>query len=458
MQTRRTVVRPRDGLAHRVAVTGALACFVVTFYVAVVLGGGVVVGQTDSPSLLLSVVATAGVALLFAPVQSAFERIASRVGHPAAATPYDVLSRFSEAVTGGHRTAELPARMSRVLAEGTGAQWAQVWLHVSGRLTLAATWPTDACAEVRPPSLGAEDDVYSTGLGRHAVPVRHGGRSFGVLRLQERPGVPLTGVEQRLMAGLAAQAGLVLRLAALRAELEDRHAELVSRVGDLRASRDRLIAAHDAERRRLERDLHDGAQQHLVALTVNLRLAQTISRRSPERAAHLLAEQADAARAAIDTLTSLSRGIYPPLLAEQGLLAALRSAAATSSLQVTVDSTTTERPPAAVEAALYFCCTESVQNAAKHSGADSVSVRLADGAGRWRLSVADQGAGFDLQGTVASGTGVGLVNMRDRLDAVSGTLTVESGLGRGTTVTAEIPRIPDQDAAAMRKPSALPAA
>jgi signal transduction histidine kinase len=284
--------------------------------------------------------------------------------------------------------------------------------------------------------------------------VRHGGRSLGVLRLQERPGIPLTGVEQRLMAGLAAQAGLVLQLAALRAELQDRHAELVSRTGDLRASRDRLIAAHDAERRRLERDLHDGAQQHLVALTVNLRLAQTISSRSPERAANLLAEQSGAARVAIETLTSLSRGIYPPLLAAEGLVPALRAAAATSPIPVTVDTTTTERPPTAVEAALYFCCTESVQNAAKHSGAARVSVRLVDGAGAWRLSVLDQGAGFDWRGVVASGTGVGLVNMRDRLDAVGGTLVVESWPGRGTTVTAEVPRTPDRGAGVSLPPVA----
>ncbi len=457
MQTRRAVVRRHGGVRHRLAVTGALACFVVAFYVAVVLGGGVVVGRTDSPSLLLSVVATAGVALLFAPVQSVIERIASRVGHPAAATPYDVLSRFSEAVTSGHGAAELPARMSKVLAEGTGAQWAQVWLEVSGRLTLAATWPTDARPSVGPPSPGA-DGVDSTREGCLAVVVRHGSRSLGILRLQERPGMPLTGIEKRLVAGLAAQAGLVLRLAALRAELEARHDELVSRAGDLRASRDRLIAAHDAARRGLERDLHDGAQQHLVALTVNLRLAQTISGRSPERAAHLLAEQSDAARTAIDTLTSLSRGIYPSLLGAEGLVSALRSAATTSSIPVSVDTTTSERPPTAVEAALYFCCMESVQNAAKHSGTARVSVRLNDEAGWWRLTVVDEGAGFDPQAVIASRTGAGLVNMRDRLDAAGGRLTVQSRPGEGTTVTAEVPRIPSRDVGGRAATHSSPAA
>ena len=114
-------------------------------------------------------------------------------------------------------------------------------------------------------------------MGRRALAVRHGGHLLGVLRLQERPGVALTAVEERLFAGLAAQAGLVLRLVGLRAELEDRHEELVARAEELKASRERLIETQDAERRRLERDIHDGAQQHLVALTVNLRLAQTIA-------------------------------------------------------------------------------------------------------------------------------------------------------------------------------------
>src|SRR3954470_16459066 len=111
MQTRPAVVRRHGGVRHRLAVTGLLACFVVALYAAVVLGGGIVLGQTESPSALLSVVATAAVALLFAPVQSAIERFASRMGHPAAATPYDVLSRFFEAVTGGYGAAQpLPRR------------------------------------------------------------------------------------------------------------------------------------------------------------------------------------------------------------------------------------------------------------------------------------------------------------------------------------------------------------
>jgi signal transduction histidine kinase len=342
-------------------------------------------------------------------------------------------------VTAGDAAGELPARMSMLLAQGTGAAWAQVWLMVSGRLTLAATWPANADGDPAAPSV-EPDGVDVAAAGRRALTVRHGGRLLGVLLLQERPGLALTAVEERLFAGLAAQAGLVLRMAGLRAELEDRRAELVARAVELQASRQRLISTQDAERRRLERDIHDGAQQHLVALAVSLRLAQKIAVRSPERAARVLSEQADAAGVAIETLSSLSRGIYPRLLSDEGLVPALLSAVGTSPVPVTIDAVGVGRLPATVEGALYFCCMEAVQNAVKHSGARSVSVRLGGNSDRWLLTVSDDGAGFDPAPASAVGTGTGLANMRDRLDAVGGTVVVRSRPGTGTTVTAVVPR------------------
>ena len=398
-------------------------------------GGGALIGRTDSPSVPLSVLATAVVALLFAPVQAGLERLAFAVLRRGAAAPYDVLRRFSEPVSGGHATEDLPVVMSRLLAEATGAQWAQVWLTVSGRLVLAATWPVETDEDPTPPA-PQPDAVDATGQGRRALAVRHGGEVLGVLRLQERPGLALTAVEERLFAGLAAQAGLILRLAGVRAELEARHHELVARAAELHASRERLIEAQDAERRRLERDIHDGAQQHLVALAVNLRLAQTVAATSPERAAHMLREQGDAARVAIDTLVSLSRGIYPRMLSQEGLVPALRSAVATSAIPVTVSTDQVGRLPAPVEAALYFCCMEAVQNAAKHSGAGTVAVHHSEGRGMWQATVTDDGAGFDP--TRVQFHGAGLANMHDRLDAVSGTVGITSNPGTGTTVTASV--------------------
>jgi signal transduction histidine kinase len=437
MDTRRVIGRLRRGGVHRLIVTTGLAGFVVAVYVLVVLGGGVIIGHTDSPNTWLAVVATAAVALLFAPVTAAFERVATRMGQ-GVSTPYDVLRRFSVTVTGDQATEHLPARMSMLLAHGTGAAWAQVWLTVSGRLTLAATWPVDAHDDPTVPSVGP-DRADVPAEGRRALAVRHGGQLLGVLRLQERPGLALTAVEERLFGGLAAQSGLVLRMVGLRAELMDRRAVLVARADELQASRERLISTQDAERGRLERDIHDGAQQHLVALAVNLRLAQKIAVRSPERAARVLSEQVDAAGLAIETLSSLSRGIYPILLSDEGLVPALLSAVATSPIPVTIEATGVGRPPATVEAALYFCCMEAMQNAAKHSGARSVSVRLGADGDQWRLTVTDDGSGFDAAAAGAVGTGTGLVNMRDRMDAAGGTVTVGSRSGSGTTVTAVVP-------------------
>ncbi|MGZ4597368.1 MAG: sensor histidine kinase [Actinomycetes bacterium] len=430
--------RSRHDRKVRLFVVAGLLVFVIAVYVVVVLGGGALIGRTSSPSLPLSVLATAIVALAFEPVQARLERLAARLMRGGVPAPYEVLSRFSENVTGSYPTEELPVRMATLLAEGTGAAWAQVWLTVQGRLTLAASWPPTAAVVDDVPQLlpGARD---ATGGGRRAVSVRHAGALLGVLRLQEKPGMPLTVVEERLFTGLAAQAGLVLRLAGLRAELAARHEELRARADELRASRERLIETQDAERRRLERDIHDGAQQHLVALAVNLRLAETLATRSPDRVPRVLEQQADAAREAIDTLTQLSRGIYPRLLTDQGLVAALQAAVAISPIPVTLRATDVPRLPTATEAALYFCCVEAVQNAAKHSQASAVTVTVAtDEDGAVHLTVADDGAGFD---AAAAERGAGLENMRDRIDAAGGELTMSSAPGQGTTVDVRVPAL-----------------
>ena len=421
----------RSGTPRAIVVAG-LGAFVPAVYVLVVLGGGALVGRTDSPSPVLSVLATTIVALAFAPMQRVLERAAARHS----ATPYDVFTRFAESEGDTDDPQQVPAHMSRLLAEGTGAQWAQVWLQLPDHLTVAGRWPSDALDDSTPPGPQASGVTTSATDGVRTSPVRYGDHLLGVLRLQERPGVPLTAVEERLFTDLASQAGLVLRLVGLRTQLQARRHDLRARTLDLESSRTRVIEAQDGERRRLERDIHDGAQQHLVALAMNLRLAQVLGGRSPDRARRVLAEQVSAARLAIDTLASLSRGIFPQMLAEHGLLAALRSGVGTSSIPVSVQGEDVVRPPPAVEAALYFCCMEAVQNAAKHSGATRVIVRLDRIVGGWRLDVVDDGSGFDPGLASGRGEGAGLMNMRDRLDAVGGRVTISSEVGRGTTVTA----------------------
>jgi signal transduction histidine kinase len=407
-----------------------LALYVALVYALVVLAVGRLVGQSGSPNLMLSIVATALLAVSFESVQARLEHTAAGL-FDLRSSPYEVLSKFASA-TGSDPLEDLPLQMARLLAEGTDATAAQVWLMVEDGPTLAATWPTN-----QDPTFGTLD---TTRVGRaphwRTLPVRDGGETLALLSLREPEQRPLTPVEERLFAGLAAQAGLVLRSVRLRAQLAARLEELSTRAEELRASRERLIETQDDERRRLERDIHDGAQQNLVALAVNLRLADTVLRRSPARAAEVLSQQSQAAQDAIDNLTQLSRGMYPALLSDDGLVPGLAAVSATSALPITLAADPTLRLPAEIAAALYFCCLEALQNAAKHSGATSVRVAIERTPDRVRMTVCDDGRGF----TVSEATpGAGTANMRDRIDAVGGTCSITSAAGHGTGVAVDIP-------------------
>jgi signal transduction histidine kinase len=459
------VDRIRQDRGLNVLTAVAMAAFVVVVYVVVVIGFGALLGRTGSPSLWLSVLATAIVAIGFEPARRAVRRWFSRMLGQDRVSPYQVLAGFTSSVTGAYPAEELPARMARVLAEGTGTARAEVWLVVHGRLELAATWPaelpvpphpadTTPVSEpaIEPPRLGldrpGEPPVIVVEDLRHSLAVRERGELLGALTVVVRDGQRLTAVEERLFAGLAAQSGLVLRVAGLRAELEQQLAQLERRTGELRRARRDLVTRQDAARQRLERNIHDGAQQEVIALLVNLRLAQTLLTRSRERGARLLSEQATAARATIDTLAALSGGLYPRLLTDAGPVAALRAAVASGPIPVHLTASPVPRCEPAVEAAVYFCCLEAVQNATKHSGAARIVIDVcgrfdAAGVGNIELTVTDDGHGFQSDCT----TGNGLANIRDRIESVQGTITIQSATGQGTTVRALIPTARTQGSA-----------
>jgi signal transduction histidine kinase len=206
---------------------------------------------------------------------------------------------------------------------------------------------------------------------------------------------------------------------------------LAERAAQLEASRNRLITAADEERRRLERDLHDGAQQHLVALAVLIQLARTAGH---DRSQPLLTEASGLVETAIAEIRRLAHGIYPPLLVSGGLAQALPAVAARAPVPVRLNLACLGRYPASIETALYFCCTEALQNAAKHGGPDTNVTITAHADDRMlTLTISDTGRGFD-----PATIGTGLTNMTDRLSAIGGNLVFDTAPGRGTRVTAVI--------------------
>jgi signal transduction histidine kinase len=206
---------------------------------------------------------------------------------------------------------------------------------------------------------------------------------------------------------------------------------------EVEESRARIAATADEERRRLERDLHDGAQQRLVALRMRLGLAAELLGRDHERGAELVRQLGPEAEAALEDMRSLARGVYPAPLADHGLAEALRSAARRSPLPVAVIAEASRRYPRPLEAAAYFCCLEALQNAAKHAaGASRVTITIAERDGHIELEVADDGSGFD---PALTARGAGLTNVEDRARAVGGDAVVESGPGRGTRLLIRIP-------------------
>jgi signal transduction histidine kinase len=213
-------------------------------------------------------------------------------------------------------------------------------------------------------------------------------------------------------------------------------ADLQRRLEELRASRQRLVAAQDLERRRLERNLHDGAQQNLVAIKVKLGLAEMLAAKDPQKARDLISSLKADTEEALETLRDLARGIYPPLLADRGLVVALESQARKATLPVTIEADSVARYPQEIEAAVYFCVLEALQNVQKYAGAKSARVRLCEVEGDLQFEVSDDGSGFDRASVLP---GAGLTNMADRLDALGGGLVIASEPGRFTRISGTLP-------------------
>jgi len=273
----------------------------------------------------------------------------------------------------------------------------------------------------------SETELPALGTAARVVPVRHGNETLGAITLEKPPNEPLTSAEDGLLRHLASQAGLVLRNTRLTADLRET-------IDELRASRRRLVEAQDAERRKIERNLHDGAQQQLVALTIQLSLLADAADK-PDVIRQLVPELITELKTALADLRDLARGIYPPLLAEQGLVMALRTQAAKCPVPVQLEADQVGRYPQDAESTVYFCALEALQNVVKHAQASAVTIRLEGRADGLEFSISDDGQGF----ARPDRSGSGLQGMSDRLAAHGGTLEVRSRPGQGTTITGRLP-------------------
>lgn len=417
-----------ERVMNRTLVYGVLAAVITIVYLGMVVGLGAAVGAEGGGNLLLSLLATALLAAAFSPLRDRARRLANRLVYGKRATPYEVLSELSERVGDVQAVGEIIPSLTKALADGAGASRTEVWLRVGDSLIRAGSWPPDETHVSLPLPLTDEGRLDLPHVDQ-VVPVTYRGELLGAITLIKPPGTHLSLAEERLLTGVASQAGLMLRNAQLTAELGER-------LRDLRASRQRIVAAQDAERRRIERDIHDGAQQHLVAMSAKLALARELAGKEPERARRLLEELQGDTQATIDAVRDLARGIYPPILADRGLVHALEAHARRCPVPMSIEADDVRRLPTEVENAVYFCCLEAIANSIKHSGGANIAVKLSLQNDLITFEVADRGKGFD---TATTPQGSGSQSMHDRMAALGGNLRVTSAPGSGTRVEGRLP-------------------
>ena len=455
------------GIGGRVLVqtlsAGAFAVVISLVYLIVVRGlGSSPTATTDREALGLSMVAAGLAAVSFGPARKRLLVSANRLVFGTRNAPDELIRAFGSRLTRNTPMEELLLQLTESLVRNMDLTRADVYTGTGDVLERAAGVPADA----RIPSITVSDrerpavvrarvsgnpwvKVWLPELAPdhddaqlRVAPIRNAGELLGLL-VVERPAShqPFSEEEDSVLTDLAREVGLALHNVQLDSALQDTLAELRVQAAELRESRARIVASGDAERRRLERDIHDGAQQNLAALAIELRLARDLIGTDPDAAAKTLDTMNAEVQQTIVELRELAHGIYPPLLADGGLGPALGAAAARSPLDVEVDVRTTGRFDQNTEAAVYFCCLEALQNSGKHAPGAHAAVRVWCDAGVLFFQVVDDGPGFD---PVTAPRGHGLVNMTDRVGAIGGSVRWRSRPGEGVEVTGSVPLEPDQ--------------
>lgn len=393
------VLRPNlldvDRVIRRSLVYGLLWSLIAVTYVAVAAGLGMAAGRRFPLGLAigLTVVAT----LVFQPARQRLERAADRWVFGDRSDPARLIAELGATLEETLELESLLPRMADTLQEGLGLSWARVRLD-----------PAPPLGDVEP---------------ELTVPIHLGDERLGVVECGPKPSGALTEDDRVLVATFARQAAFAVRNVRLTAELE--------------RSRARLVRAQDAERRRLERNIHDGVQQDLVALMGHAARVRNELERGTSSGQEALTELQSGLKHVLVELRELAHGIHPSVLSDRGLLEAVEALAARSLVPVSVRADPSLRGlrfAEEVEGAGYFTVAEALANVGKHAAASQIDVSLARSNGSLRITVHDDGTGFDPAGM----SGQGLANLAERLSALGGRLDIASGPGLGTTVSARL--------------------
>jgi signal transduction histidine kinase len=437
----------------------ALAVAVVAGELTAVLALGRVPAAREQSLVLAATVGTALAVMVFPPLLARTTSVARWAVQGTRRSPAEVLSTFAERASRGVELDELLLQLAESLRRTLGLERVELWVGDGSRLERSVAVPHQRTAAQ---ALSGEDvqvlaragvagegwitlwlpgllDLLAPAPGAQVrvAPAIDDGRVLGlVVAHRAADDERFLDSDERALGEVARGLAVVLHNRQLGSALESTLADLQRTNAELVASRARLVSAADAERRRIERDIHDGAQQHLVALAVTLGLARDLLADDPAAVAELLDEMVVDVRETVAQVRDLAHGIYPALLKEAGLEEALRAAARRSPLQVSLDARDAGRHDADIEAAVYFCCLEALQNAAKHAPQAGVTLRAWRDAGLLHFEVSDDGPGYDPASVAA---GHGLQNMADRVGAVGGAVRWESAPGAGTRVVGAVP-------------------
>ena len=444
-------------LVHSITLTG-LVGLVGGSYLVIVLGLGHKPTGSEKTLLGLSMFAAALAALLWVPARERLTELATRRVYGEGHAPDEVLRTFGSRLTRALPFDELLLQLAESLKATMNLEIAEVWTRSGSGIERAVSVPDQGPAVI-PLAPEEETVVAHAGVSGPAwaqvwmpaivaglvepvlrtAPVTNSGELLGLIVVRRAQGaLPFNDADDLALTELARQVGLALHNVKLDSALQESLDAVRRQADELRRSRARIVEATDTERRRIERDLHDGAQQHLVALAVGVRLARQIADNDPEQAKTMLDQIGLDLQEAVQELRNLAHGIYPPLLMDRGLPDALRAAAGRAALPTSVEAEGIGRYPQQVEAAVYFCCLEALQNAGKHAGEGAdATVTLKEVEGALVFEVADTGAGFALESGAHNGHG--FVNMSDRVGAFGGSVTVDSAPGKGTRIAGRIP-------------------